>query len=371
MIENTTPQLYGTITQSSSGTNNYNSLKNIPSINEVPLKGDLTTEDLGIEIPTKNSELENDSNFITIDDVPKTDLSDYYNKQETNDLLDEKQPSGDYALKSDIPDVSSFITKAVDDLENYYKKSETYTQEEIDQKIADLHSVSFKKVETRPETGEMNVIYLVPNEDEEDENIYDEYIYDEGWEKIGSTKIDLSNYYDKTQIDEMLENVGGKQFTEITTNSSKIRDYEPGCYITTTSHTLKISSDTSLSLNKGAIIMTKYNGQRIEWTVISQGAVYVGASTRNGDNGYGYSTLYWGDSSTSFFSTIPNYPVLTSYNAKSYVLTKDNTTAYTPTSNYHPSTKKYVDDSVKTVSDQIGDINTILATLTTVSEVSE
>lgn len=29
------------------------------------------------------------------------------------------------------------------------------------------------------------------------------------------------------------------------------------------------------------------------------------------------------------------------------ILTKDNTTAYTPTNDYHPSTKKYVDDSIK------------------------
>lgn len=37
-------------------------------------------------------------------------------------------------------------------------------------------------------------------------------------------------------------------------------------------------------------------------------------------------------------------------------LKKDNTTAYTPTADYHPSTKKYVDDMV-------GDIETILTTL--------
>ena len=49
---------------------------------------------------------------------------------------------------------------------------------------------------------------------------------------------------------------------------------------------------------------------------------------------------------------------------KENVLTKTNTKAYTPTSDYHPVTKKYVDDLV-------GDISTVLATLTTVSEVSE
>ena len=46
------------------------------------------------------------------------------------------------------------------------------------------------------------------------------------------------------------------------------------------------------------------------------------------------------------------------------ILSTNNTAEFTPTSNYHPATKKYVDDS-------IGDISTILSTLTTVSEVSE
>ena len=46
------------------------------------------------------------------------------------------------------------------------------------------------------------------------------------------------------------------------------------------------------------------------------------------------------------------------------VLTKTNTTSYTPTKDYNPATKKYVDD-------QVGNINTVLATLTTVSEVTK
>ena len=49
---------------------------------------------------------------------------------------------------------------------------------------------------------------------------------------------------------------------------------------------------------------------------------------------------------------------------KDDVLTKTNTTSYTPTGDYNPATKKYVDD-------QVGNINTVLATLTTVSEVTK
>jgi hypothetical protein len=38
------------------------------------------------------------------------------------------------------------------------------------------------------------------------------------------------------------------------------------------------------------------------------------------------------------------------------VLTKTNTTAYTPTGDYNPATKKYIDDIV-------GDVETLLAAL--------
>jgi len=57
----------------SGGTSDYNDLDNLPKINNTEVKGNLTTEDLGIDIPTKTSELTNDSNFITDDDLPETD----------------------------------------------------------------------------------------------------------------------------------------------------------------------------------------------------------------------------------------------------------------------------------------------------------
>ena len=64
-----------TISSGSGGTSDYNSLENIPQINSVSLVGNKTLDDLGIQakgnyalsndIPTKTSELTNDSGFIT------------------------------------------------------------------------------------------------------------------------------------------------------------------------------------------------------------------------------------------------------------------------------------------------------------------
>lgn len=78
-------------------------LTEIPSeyITETELndKGYLTSipDDYALktDIPTNVSELNNDANYITLNEVPKTDLSDYYTKEEVD---------------GKIPDVSNFIT---------------------------------------------------------------------------------------------------------------------------------------------------------------------------------------------------------------------------------------------------------------------
>jgi len=62
--------------------------------------------------------------------------------------------------------------------------------------------VGIKVVQILPQTGEANFIYLVPSEDPGTENVYDEYVWaEDGWELIGSTEIDLSDYYTKTESD--------------------------------------------------------------------------------------------------------------------------------------------------------------------------
>ena len=53
-----------------SGANNYNNLSNKPSINGVVLEGNKTSKDLDIDIPTKVSDLQNDSGFITTETDP-------------------------------------------------------------------------------------------------------------------------------------------------------------------------------------------------------------------------------------------------------------------------------------------------------------
>ena len=70
------------INSTGGGTSNYNALTNKPKINNVELNGNKSLNDLGI------------------------------------------QPAGNYALESEIPDVSNFITKDVNNLTNYVLKSD-------------------------------------------------------------------------------------------------------------------------------------------------------------------------------------------------------------------------------------------------------
>lgn len=73
--------------------------------------------------------------------------------------------------------------------------------------ISATPGIKLTVVETLPtEDIDTDTIYLVPKEDTETNNIYDEYIYvNNEWEKIGTTEIDLTNFYTKPETDKLLD----------------------------------------------------------------------------------------------------------------------------------------------------------------------
>lgn len=74
-------------------------------------------------------------------------------------------------------------------------------------KLDNLETIGYKIVDVLPETGERYYIYFVPdNVTEEGNNFYVEFMYLEttGWEMIGTTKVDLSDYFTKGEINSML-----------------------------------------------------------------------------------------------------------------------------------------------------------------------
>ena len=75
-------------TQSTDVSYDYEDLNNKPTINGIPLVGDVTLEELGIKIPGSTGDLPNDAGFITKE---VDDLINYYSKVEINKKLEEKQ----------------------------------------------------------------------------------------------------------------------------------------------------------------------------------------------------------------------------------------------------------------------------------------
>lgn len=118
---------------------------------------------------------------------------------------------------SDLNNDNEFITKTVTDLVNYYTKSQSYSKDEIDNKLSAIPKFSIQPVEQLPTTNiSETTVYLLKTGDEEN-NLYTEYIYvDNKWEYLGKQTVDLSgyvkrtelsSYYTETEIDSLLQTI--------------------------------------------------------------------------------------------------------------------------------------------------------------------
>lgn len=145
---------------------------------------------LKTDIPTKTSQLTNDSNFATTNQLFSKNYNDLTNK-----------PSIPTST-SQLTNNSGFITNAVNNLTNYYLKSDTYTKDEVQQLLSSISSLKLEVVTNLPTTNiSSNTIYLKSLDSTKENNIYEEYIYINGkWETIGTTAVDLTNYALKEDI---------------------------------------------------------------------------------------------------------------------------------------------------------------------------
>jgi len=103
------------------------------------------------------------------------------------------------------------LTNTVNNLLNYYNKTETYSKTEVDNLVSAVAGATFVSVNELPTTDiQTNVIYLVPKQSPQTGNIKDEYINLDGttagWELIGDTGIDLSDYVTTTELNTALGN---------------------------------------------------------------------------------------------------------------------------------------------------------------------
>ena len=122
-------------------------------------------------------------------------------------------------------EAEGFVTASVDNLVNYYLKSETYTKSEVDSIVAAIKQFTYETAATLPtaSASTMYKIYLIPASGTSDghtapagSNIKKEYItlrggsgteldpYTYAWEEIGDTAIDLSGYVTTTALNTIL-----------------------------------------------------------------------------------------------------------------------------------------------------------------------
>ena len=169
------------------------------------------------DVPTSLADLSSDPQHRTITDAERIEWNSKYKKPDggipkTDLTLSVRRTldKADTAVQHN--EISGFVTRSVNDLLNYYLKSETYTKEEVQQLLASIEGLSLVYVDHLPTASAdtLRKIYLVPSSDPEAQNIKEEYItLDNGaqaatrytWELIGSTAIDLSGVvrYNTTQ----------------------------------------------------------------------------------------------------------------------------------------------------------------------------
>lgn len=171
-------------------------------------------------IPTKTSQLTNDSSYATTSEV-NTAIT---NKINTLDVTREDVPvtldEGEYFISSLTQENGlvkakkvHFPTQFTVNLEYAQSIGEVVTSQQLSQSIVDavgkITSFEYKIVDSLPATteGKKGVIYLVAHSGSTNQNSYDEYIFlpAEGstsarYEKIGTTDIDLTPYAKKTDI---------------------------------------------------------------------------------------------------------------------------------------------------------------------------
>lgn len=189
----------------------------------------------GLKIAVGNTSEENQASAISVSGLKTfidSDKSTVATTGSYNDLLDK-------------PNLNNFVL--ISTLNgNFYNKSE------VNNLLSNINGAEFKIVESLPQVGESNIIYLILNETQGYQNIYNEYIWlpeSESYEQIGTTETNLSNYYTKSEVDSRIPSVGNGT---ITINQDGV---EKGHF------TLNQSNNATIEIESGSFIQ-----EQVDWT---------------------------------------------------------------------------------------------------------
>lgn len=134
-----------------------------------------------VTVPTNNNQLTNGAGYQTASDVSSA-ISGKANLDSPTFTGTPKAPTAAAGTSSKQIATTEFVGTAITNA------------------ISGITGISFEIVQTLPTTGAAGTIYLLSHGGA-GTNIYDEYIYvNNAWEKIGTTDVDLSGYWNNTNL---------------------------------------------------------------------------------------------------------------------------------------------------------------------------
>lgn len=175
----------------------------------------ITNKNVNITVPTKTSDITNDSGFITTSDIPEgaaastsTPLMDGTAAVGTELAFargDHRHPTDTSRAPLASPDFTGTPTAptAAAGTNTTQIATTAFVTSAVSTAIGDLAGVEFSIVNALPATGDHSIIYLVSASDGSGNDVYDEYIWltaNTAFEKIGTTRVDLSDYYNTSNM---------------------------------------------------------------------------------------------------------------------------------------------------------------------------
>lgn len=172
----------------------------------------ITSKSVNIAVPTKTSDITNDSGFITTGDIPEgaaasTTVPKMDGTATTGTELafargDHVHPKD--TTKADLasPDFTGTPTAPTASAGTNTTQIATtaFVKTAVDNAVAGITQFDFQVVTSLPSTGTKGVIYLVAHSHGTGD-AYDEYIWTgSAFEKIGNTDIDLTDYMKKADM---------------------------------------------------------------------------------------------------------------------------------------------------------------------------
>ena len=158
-------------------------------VDKVSGKG-LSTNDFTEAYKTKLDGIAAEANKITVDSA----LSGTSTNPVQNKVIAERIGTIETnvsAAATTAENASASAAAVKKDLANYYKKTETYSKAEINNKISAIPKFDIKVCEALPDSNiSKTTVYLLKSSKEETNNLYDEYIYvNSKWEKLGTQTV--------------------------------------------------------------------------------------------------------------------------------------------------------------------------------------